>query len=120
MTIPAPIGSHGLLDLYGCDPAQLRDTAYLQQALENAAHAACATILGRHFHHFGDQAGVTGVLLLAESHLSIHTWPEHCFAAIDVFLCGGLHTEAARLALERSLPATHRRWQILTRGERHS
>ena len=67
-------GNHALLDLYGCDAALLADAAALQALLQRAADAAGATTLAAHFHHFGDGMGVTGVLLLAESHLSIHTW----------------------------------------------
>lgn len=109
-------GSHGLLDLYDCDPALLADANRLEQHLRNAAHAAGATILAAHFHHFGDNAGVTGVLLLAESHLSIHSWPEHRFAAIDIFLCGSLELEAARQSLCQSFPGSRARWQIIARG----
>lgn len=78
-------GNHGLLDLYGCDEAILKDEGRLKTALAAAAQAAEATILTEHFHTFGGAGGVTGVLLLAESHISIHTWPEHHFAAIDAF-----------------------------------
>ena len=70
-------GNHGLLDLYGCDEAILKDEGRLKTALAAAAQAAEATILTEHFHTFGGAGGVTGVLLLAESHISIHTWPEY-------------------------------------------
>ncbi len=109
-------GDHGLLDLYGCPSALLRDEGYLKQALSDAASAAGAHILGGHFHTFGGQGGVTGVLLLAESHLSIHTWPEHGFAAVDVFLCGALKLETARRHLQQTLSASHTDWQVQTRG----
>ena len=79
-------GTHLLVDLWGatnlCDP-ELIDTA-----LREAAEAAGATILHGHFHHFSPNGGVSGVLVLAESHISIHTWPERDFAAIDIFMCG--------------------------------
>lgn len=108
--------THGLLDLYGCDATLLGNGHALQTALENAAQAAGATILASRFHHFGDGAGVTGVVLLAESHISIHTWPEHGFAAVDIFLCGHLRISAAHDALCNALPARHHRWHIITRG----
>ena len=65
---------------------------------------------------FGGEGGVTGVLLLAESHLSIHTWPEHGFAAIDIFLCGRLRPEAAKDTLQHALKAERSVWQTHPRG----
>ena len=64
------------------------DPDYIDRALREAADAAGATILHGHFHHFSPNGGVSGVLVLAESHISIHTWPERNFAAIDIFMCG--------------------------------
>ena len=79
-------GTHLLLDLWGA--CNLTDPAQIDAALREAAEAANATILHSHFHHFGPDGGVSGVLVLAESHMSIHTWPERDFAAIDIFMCG--------------------------------
>jgi S-adenosylmethionine decarboxylase len=79
-------GMHLLVDLWGA--SNLTDPAAIDQALRTAAEAAKATILHAHFHHFGPDGGVSGVLVLAESHISIHTWPERDFAAIDIFMCG--------------------------------
>jgi S-adenosylmethionine decarboxylase len=79
-------GMHLLLDLWGA--RDLTDPARIDAALRDAAEAARATILHSHFHHFGPDGGVSGVLVLAESHISIHTWPERDFAAIDIFMCG--------------------------------
>lgn len=109
-------GGHGLLDLYGCPPELLRDEGFLKRLLSSAAEAAGASILGSHFHTFGGSGGVTGVLLLAESHISIHTWPEHGFAAVDVFLCGGLGLETVRRSLLEGLSAADSRWQAVPRG----
>lgn len=64
------------------------DPALVEAALRQAAAAARARVLGVHVHGFGDGMGVTGVVLLAESHISIHTWPEHGVAAVDLFVCG--------------------------------
>ena len=80
------IGQHLIADLWGCDG--LADPAVIEGALRSAATAAGATLLDLKLHHFGPQQGVTGVALLAESHISIHSWPEHGFAAVDIFLCG--------------------------------
>lgn len=79
-------GMHLLVDLWGA--SNLCDPEHIDRALRNAAEAAGATILHGHFHHFSPNGGVSGVLVLAESHISIHTWPERDFAAIDIFMCG--------------------------------
>lgn len=79
-------GTHLLVDLWGA--RNLTDAAAVEAALREAALAAKATILHSHFHHFGPDGGVSGVVVLAESHISIHTWPEREFAAIDIFMCG--------------------------------
>ena len=109
-------GTHALLDLYDCDAALLADASALQALLQRAADAAGATTLAAHFHHFGDGMGVTGVLLLAESHISIHTWPEHRFAAIDIFLCGNGRPAAVRHLLCEGLRAGRHEWRELPRG----
>ncbi|MDR3536712.1 MAG: adenosylmethionine decarboxylase [Acetobacteraceae bacterium] len=79
-------GMHLLVDLWGA--TNLTDPDHIDRALREAAEAAGATILHGHFHHFSPNGGVSGVLVLAESHISIHTWPERDFAAIDIFMCG--------------------------------
>jgi len=79
-------GAHLLLDFWGAE--NLTDPEKIEQALKEAATAANATILHAHLHHFSPEGGVSGVLVLAESHISIHTWPERAFAAIDIFMCG--------------------------------
>ncbi|HFC8833529.1 TPA: adenosylmethionine decarboxylase [Neisseria subflava] len=109
-------GNHGLLDLYGCDEAILKDEGRLKTALMAAAQATEATILTKHFHTFGGAGGVTGVLLLAESHISIHTWPEHRFAAIDAFICGGMKLEKVKEILCRELAAERVDWTVVNRG----
>jgi S-adenosylmethionine decarboxylase len=79
-------GTHLLVDLW--DASNLADPAYIDRSLRAAASAAGATILHSHFHHFTPNGGVSGVIVLAESHISIHTWPERDFAAVDIFMCG--------------------------------
>ena len=79
-------GMHLLVDLW--DASNLADPAHIDAALRSAALRAGATILHSHFHHFTPNGGVSGVVVLAESHISIHTWPERDFAAIDIFMCG--------------------------------
>jgi S-adenosylmethionine decarboxylase len=67
-----------------------------------AAEAAGATILHGHFHHFSPNGGVSGVLVLAESHISIHTWPERDYAAIDLFMCGACDPYASIPAIKQA------------------
>jgi len=79
-------GFHLLLDLWGAD--NLTNPEKIQKALCDSAEAAGATVLHAHIHQFESGGGVSGVVVLAESHISIHTWPEREFAAIDIFMCG--------------------------------
>ncbi|MFK7740510.1 MAG: adenosylmethionine decarboxylase [Planctomycetota bacterium] len=81
------VGSHMLLELNGCPHEVLNDEGAVLSALRDAAGAAGATWLGEVSHAF-DPIGVTAIGLLAQSHISIHTWPELGFAAVDVFTCG--------------------------------
>ena len=81
------VGKHCILELYECDGFKLNDEAFLRSTVTTAAKSAGATLLNLITHRFEPQ-GVTGLALLAESHISIHTWPEHGYAAVDVFTCG--------------------------------
>ena len=79
-------GDHLLIELW--EAHDLTDPAHIQEALETSARAAGATVIHSYYHPFGEGQGVSGVTILAESHISIHTWPERAYAAIDVFMCG--------------------------------
>jgi S-adenosylmethionine decarboxylase len=81
------LGKHLLLELKDCDPELLNDLDRLKALLKEAAVDCGAEVLGDSFHRFTPQ-GVSGVVIIAESHLFIHTWPEHGYAAVDVFTCG--------------------------------
>lgn len=94
-------GTHLLIDHHGA--RHLTDEVALRDALTGAAKAAGATVLSAHFHGFPNRGGITGVVLLAESHISIHTWPEIGFAAIDIFMCGAADAHAAAAHLDRAL-----------------
>lgn len=89
------IGRHVVADMHGVAEEFLRDADFLRRVCLDAARKTFATVISDQFHSFGPTAGVTGLVLLAESHLSIHTWPELRFAAIDVFTCGGCVPEDA-------------------------
>ena len=81
------VGKHCILELYDCEASRLNDEAFLRTSITIAAKRAGATLLNLITHRFEPQ-GVTGLALLAESHISIHTWPESGYAAVDVFTCG--------------------------------
>ena len=81
------LGKHLLLELKDCDKEVLNDIAFLKGALLTAASECGATVLAESFHQFSPQ-GVSGVVVIAESHLFIHTWPEYSYAAVDIFTCG--------------------------------
>jgi len=110
-------GTHLIADLWGCEG--LDDAGLVERALREAAAAAGAVLLRVDVHGFGPGQGVTGVAMLAESHVSVHTWPEHGYAACDVFLCG--RTQAADAALEslvESFHASRRMVQHVARGSK--
>ena len=101
------LGQHLLVELNDCDAAVLDDLATVRQTMLDAARTVCATVIGVTEHRFVPQ-GVTVVVVIAESHLSIHTWPEHGYAAVDVFTCGdGLHTPTVIDLLTERLKAGH-------------
>lgn len=88
MSHPAPPeGRHVLAELTGCPPEVLDDVAGLETYFRNCAVEGGATLVSSHFHRFAPQ-GVSGVVVIAESHVTVHTWPEHGYAAVDVFTCG--------------------------------
>ncbi len=109
-------GTHLLADLHGISAGLLRDAAAIDTMLRGAALAAGARILHGHFHSFGPEQGVTGVLLLAESHISIHTWPEAGFAAVDIFMCGAARPSSALAWIERALGPRTCHLQNVARG----
>ena len=80
------LGRHLVADFHGCS-ADLNDPEFVMDALERACKAAKATIVERSGHHFSPY-GVTAVLIIAESHVAVHTWPEYGYAAVDIFTCG--------------------------------
>ncbi len=107
-------GTHLLIDLWGAD--NLTDPAHIDAALCDAARAAGATILHSHFHHFSPNGGVSGVVVLAESHISIHTWPERGFAAVDIFMCGACDPHLSLPILRRAFTPTEIKLDEQRRG----
>lgn len=108
-------GEHLIADLHGC--AGLDDLHLIDGALRAAVRAAGATLIDLKLHVFGPGQGITGVALLAESHMSIHTWPEHRYAAIDLFLCGRRNDiQAALQSIVASLAAERVETRSIRRG----
>ena len=95
------LGRHILLELRDCNAGKLNDLQFLRDTMMNAAEETGATVIGEIFHQFSPQ-GVTGVVAIAESHLCVHTWPEHFYAAVDIFTCGESFEprEAARMIID--------------------
>jgi S-adenosylmethionine decarboxylase len=83
-------GHHLIIDLW--EAKGLDDKARIEQAMRDAVEAAGATLLHIHLHTFTPNGGISGVAVLAESHISVHTWPERGYAAFDVFMCGRAET----------------------------
>ena len=84
---PRPDGYHLMLELYGCDQEQINSRSYLHNLVKAAVKKAGLTNLGSRFHQFKPH-GVTGFTLLAQSHISFHTWPEFGYLVLDIFTCG--------------------------------
>lgn len=85
-------GTHLIIDLHEAE--RLDDIELVEKTLRECVEAAGATLLHIHLHHFTPNGGVSGVAVLAESHISIHSWPENGYAALDVFMCGDSRPEA--------------------------
>ncbi|MEP3277730.1 MAG: adenosylmethionine decarboxylase [Stappiaceae bacterium] len=85
-------GTHLIIDLYDACRDRLDDINHIEHALLECVEKAGATLLHIHLHRF-EPNGISGVAVLAESHISIHSWPENGYAALDVFMCGDSHPE---------------------------
>ena len=79
-------GTHVLVDFWGA--SQIDDVEFVARTLRDTAHACNATVLHVHVHEFASSGGVSGVAVLAESHITVHSWPEIDYAAFDIFMCG--------------------------------
>ncbi|HMJ12322.1 MAG TPA: adenosylmethionine decarboxylase [Polyangiaceae bacterium] len=106
---------HLLLELHGCDQALLDDRERLRLLMRNAAEAAGAHVVAEVFHPYAPH-GVTGVLVIEESHFSLHTWPEYGYAAIDFYTCGECAPERAVEVLKDGLRAERACLMTVHRG----
>ena len=94
MKTKSDFGKHYLIDLRDCDPEIIKSVDPTREIVLRAAKECGATILDNYFHQF-QPMGVSGVVLIAESHISVHTWPENGFAAADIFTCGEMKPQVA-------------------------
>ena len=108
-------GVHLIVDLHGAQ--RLDDIGHIEATLRRCVEAARATLLHIHVHHFKPN-GVSGVAVLAESHISIHTWPDAGYAALDVFMCGSANPDACIPVLREAFSATHVGVNEILRGQR--
>ena len=108
-------GTHLIIELY--DAEHLADIGHIDRALRASIEAAGATLLHIHLHHFEPNGGVSGVAVLAESHISIHTWPECGYAALDVFMCGAAEPEKCVPILKKAFQAKRAEVDTLLRGK---
>ncbi len=108
-------GTHLIIDLIGA--RGLDDIGLIEWTLRRCVKEAGATLLHIHLHHFTPNHGVSGVVVLAESHISIHTWPERQYAALDVFMCGDAKPEVCVEVLRRAFKPDTVRVQEILRGE---
>jgi spermidine synthase len=113
----AALGRHIIVEYYDCSPNLLNDVTHIESCMESAAKDAGATIINSTFHHFSPY-GVSGVVVIQESHLAIHTWPEYGFASVDLFTCGGsVDPWVAYKILKEKFEAGHGSAMELSRGE---
>ena len=107
-------GTHLIIDVYG--GKRLNDIEHVEDTLRRCVEAAGATLLHIHLHHFQPN-GVSGVAVLAESHISIHTWPDAGYAALDVFMCGNTNPDACVPILREAFRAKRVAVSELLRGQ---
>ena len=110
------LGYQVAVDLYGCDATQINAAREVEKHLLHAAALMKCTVINSMLHQFSP-IGVSGVVVIAESHIAVHTWPEHGYIALDIFTCSAEHDFAAGIAyLEKTFGASHTEQQTGHRG----
>ena len=110
-------GDEWVVEAFGCDAGRLADRATLAALLDRIVNELGLRPVGTgQWHVFPPPSGVTGMLLLAESHISVHAWPEHRFAAFDVFMCGSAVVSEAVAAIAQAFPEGAISTRIVERG----
>ena len=111
----ATVGQHLIVDFWGAQ--DIDDAARLESAMRSAVVASGATLLQIHLHRFSQGDGITGIALLAESHISVHSWPEHNYSAFDIFMCGECDPARALESLRAELRPVRENIRYLLRGQ---
>jgi len=110
------LGYHLILELEGCPEASLNDPETVSRVMIESVKASGATMIQPFFHQFAPQ-GVSGVVIISESHFSIHTWPEYGYAAVDIFTCGDqIDMDVAADTIRRGFKADSLQKMLLSRG----
>ncbi len=109
------LGRHTLAELHDCGSDALNDPVRVERLMNEAARLSGATVVQSAFHAFSPH-GVSGVVVVEESHLAVHTWPEHRYAAVDYFSCGEIDCGAALRHLEAGFRAEHVEVREIARG----
>ncbi|MBS1724421.1 MAG: adenosylmethionine decarboxylase [Armatimonadetes bacterium] len=110
------LGSHLLIELFGCDQKSLELESSVGTAMRDAAVQSKATVVAQSFHEFKPW-GVSGAVIIQESHYTIHTWPEHGYAAVDLFYCGGtVHVDKAVDVLRERFKPSKIKFLVVRRG----
>ena len=110
------LGSHILVELFGCDKASLEKVSTVGKTMLDAAVASEATVVTDSFHEFKPY-GVSGAVIIQESHYTIHTWPEHGYAAVDLFYCGGtIYVDRAIEQLKQQFQPERMKFLVVRRG----
>ena len=110
------LGSHALADYYQCQPEVLNDPVQLEKWMIEATEKVGAEVVSSHFHTYSP-VGISGIVVIKESHFALHTWPEHSYAAVDFFTCRpGMDIEPAYLFLKDRFGSIKSKLQVLPRG----
>lgn len=109
------LGKHLILELYDCNPERLKERHIVENIMLTAAQEAGANVIGTFFHQFKPY-GVSGVIIITESHFSVHTWYEYGYAAVDVFVCGNVDLGVAVKELVKGFEAGMFKIKLLPRG----
>ena len=107
-------GTHIIIDLWDCN--FVNKIIPLRKMIKEAVKLSKANILHLHMHRFGKEQGISGVAVLAESHISVHTWPERKYIAFDIFMCGDTFPELASEYLIKTLKPKRKKIEIIKRG----
>lgn len=110
------LGYQKTIDFYGCDPEKINSRDFIEEALLKAASMMKLTVINTTIHEFSP-IGISGVIVIQESHIAIHTWPEHCYVALDIFTCNSSYSlESGILWLKQVFGATHYEEDDIKRG----